>query len=56
MKIEIKSWLNGKALFTHEKEINSIKITVEAGIKTKADLRSADLGGADLGGANLWGC
>ena len=65
-KFEIASYLNGSVLFSLETE--SMKLCVEAAIKSganlrsadlssadlsRADLRSADLSGADLSGANL---
>ncbi len=51
MKFEIKSWINGGVLFSLETE--SLKLTLEAAVKSRADLGGADLGGANLGGANL---
>jgi len=58
MLIEIKNRWNGNVLFSLE--IGSIKLAVEAAIKSGADLRSADLRSAylrsaDLSGANLSG-
>jgi hypothetical protein len=55
MKIEIKSYFSGQILFAHDCDNNTIKITVEAGVKINADLRGADLWGADLRGAVLTG-
>jgi uncharacterized protein YjbI with pentapeptide repeats len=55
MKIEIKDRFNGKVLFAHDQENNSVKATLEAGIKAKADLSYADLNGANLNGAYLNG-
>ena len=58
-KIEIKTiW--GDIIFTHEKENNTVKDTLQEAVKSGADLRGAnlrgaDLRGADLGGANLGG-
>ena len=53
-KIEIKTiW--GDIIFTHEKENNTVKDTLQEAVKSGADLCGADLGGADLGGANLYG-
>ena len=53
-KIEIKTiW--GDIIFTHEKENNTVKDTLQEAVKSGADLRGADLYGADLGGANLYG-
>ena len=57
-KIEIKTiW--GDIIFTHEKENNTVKDTLQEAVKRGADLycadlRGADLRGADLGGANLY--
>ena len=51
-KIEIKTiW--GDIIFTHEKENNTVKDTLQEAVKSGANLRSADLGGANLYGANL---
>ena len=55
MKIEIKKWLTGEIIFAHDAEENSIKLTLEAGVKVKADFCKADLTGADLTGAYLTG-
>ena len=68
-KIEIKTiW--GDIIFTHEKENNTVKDTLQEAVKSgadlcgadlcgadlrSADLRSADLGSADLGSADLCG-
>ena len=53
-KIEIKTiW--GDIIFTHKKENNTVKETLQEAVNSGADLRSADLRGADLGGANLGG-
>ena len=58
-KIEIKTiW--GDIIFTHEKENNTVKDTLQEAVKSGADLgganlRSADLGGADLRSADLYG-
>ncbi len=51
MKFQIKSWFNGGVLF--EGEFGSMKLCVEAAVKTRADLTGADLTGADLTGAVL---
>ncbi len=48
---EIKSWLNGKVLFSVETE--SFKMAVELAIKANANLRYADLSSADLSYADL---
>ena len=68
MKIEIKSRFSLEVLFSHERENNSVAITLAAAINAKtnlyganlrdanlyaANLRGADLRGADLYGANL---
>ena len=50
--IEIKNF-EGKVLFTHTCENNSIKITLEVAVINRADLYGADLCGANLCGANL---
>ena len=55
MKIEIKSRFTADVLFSFECENNSIKLTLHAALKAKADLRGADLRGANLYGANLRG-
>ena len=53
-KIEIKTmW--GDIIFTHEKENNTVKDTLQEAVKSGADLRGADLRGADLRGADLYG-
>ena len=58
-KIEIKTiW--GDIIFTHEKENNTVKDTLQEAVNSGAylggaDLRGADLRGADLGGADLRG-
>ena len=53
MKFEITSRWSGAVLFSLETE--SMKLTVEAAIRTGAVLRGADLRGADLTGAVLTG-
>jgi hypothetical protein len=55
MKIEIKSWLTGGVLFTHDCDENTILITLKAALKIGANLSRANLSGADLSGANLSG-
>jgi len=60
MKIEIKCRYSANVLFAFECENNSIKLTLEAAIKSRADLYGANLSGAnlygaDLSGANLYG-
>ena len=53
MLYEIKSWITGEVLFALESA--SLKITVEAAVKAKTNLRDADLRDANLRGANLRG-
>ena len=63
MKFEIKSWRTAGVLFSLETE--SLKLCVEAAVKSEANLqeanlqeanlRGADLRGANLRGADLWG-
>ena len=53
-KIEIKT-IFGNVLFEYEAEDNNIKKTLEAAVKSGADIRGADLSGADLRGADLRG-
>ena len=52
-KFEIKSRWEGKILFSIETE--SLKLAVEAAVKSGADLSGADLSRADLSGADLSG-
>ena len=53
-KIEIKTiW--GDIIFTHEKENNTVKDTLQEAVKSGANLRCANLYGADLYGADLRG-
>jgi len=49
----IKHRFTGKILF--ELQCKSLKICIEAALKSGADLSGADLSGADLYGANLYG-
>ena len=51
MKFEIKSRYDGRVLFSLETE--SLRLCVEAAVKSGADLSGAYLGGADLGEADL---
>ena len=51
MKFSITSWVNGNVLFSLETK--SIKLALEAAVKSGADLSGADLYGADLSGADL---
>ena len=54
IKIEIKTiW--GDIIFTHEKENNTVKDTLQEAVRSGADLYGADLRGADLRGAGLYG-
>jgi hypothetical protein len=53
MNFEIKSRWNGSVLFSLETE--SLKLAVEAAVKSRANLSGANLSGADLSGANLSG-
>jgi len=53
-KLQIKNRM-GEVLFEHERENNTIKLTLEEAVKQKADLSGADLSGADLSGADLSG-
>lgn len=53
-KIEIKTiW--GNIIFTHEKENNTVKDTLQEAVKGGANLYGADLRGADLCNADLYG-
>jgi len=49
----IKHRFTGKILF--ELQCKSLKICIEAAVKSRADLSGADLSGADLSGADLSG-
>ena len=53
MKIEIKHRYDSSVLFALE--IGSVKLAVEAAVKSRANLGDADLGDANLRGANLGG-
>ena len=55
MLIELKSRWDGKVLFSHEAEENSVKLTLEMAVKAKVNLSGANLSGADLRGADLRG-
>jgi hypothetical protein len=55
MKIEIKHWLSGKILFSHDCENNTWRLTVEAAVNGKISLDGARLDGASLDGARLDG-
>ena len=52
MAIEIKSWRDGKVLYT-AKTAHDVRTAVEEAVREGADLRSANLGYADLRSANL---
>lgn len=54
MLIEIKSH-SGGLLFSHDCEGNTLRRTVEAAVRARADLSRADLSGADLSRADLIG-
>ena len=51
-KLSIKTW-SGTPLFEYEAEDNTLKRTLEAAVKSRADLSRADLSDANLSGANL---
>ena len=53
MKFKIKSRWNASVLFSLETD--SMKLCVEAAVKSRADLSGANLYGANLYGANLYG-
>jgi uncharacterized protein YjbI with pentapeptide repeats len=53
MKFEIKHRFNGSILFVIE--TNSLKLAVDAAVRSRADLSGANLSRADLSGANLSG-
>jgi uncharacterized protein YjbI with pentapeptide repeats len=53
MKFEIKHRFTGSVLFSLETD--SLKLCVEAAVKSGANLTGANLSGADLSGANLRG-
>ena len=53
MKFEIKSWWSGDVLFSLE--CGSMKLCIEAAVKSGADLSRADLSRANLSGADLSG-
>ena len=55
IKIEIKSRWAGKVLFEYEAVDNTIAKTMEAAVKSGANLSGADLSGADLRRADLSG-
>ena len=49
--MQIKHKITGEVLF--EKDVESMRLCVQAAIEVKANLRDADLRGADLRGADL---
>ena len=53
MKFEIKSRWTGSVLFSVETE--TLKLAVELGVQSGADLRGVNLRDADLGDADLYG-
>ena len=53
MKIEIKNRYNGLVIFSHDCENNTIEITVEAALVSRADLSYANFSGADFSGADF---
>ena len=53
MNIQIKSRLSAEVLFEHDCENNSIRLTLELAIKSRADLSGACLSSADLSSADL---
>ncbi len=53
MKLSILSRFNASLLFEYESEENSLKITLQAAVKSGANLYGANLDGADLRGADL---
>ena len=53
MKLSILSRFNASILFEYESEENSLKITLQAAVKSGANLRGADLYGANLDGEKL---
>lgn len=55
MRLSILSRFNASILFEYEAEENSLKITLQVAVKTRADLDGANLYGADLRGADLDG-
>ncbi len=55
MKIDIACRFYGSVLFSHECENNTMRITVEAAVKARANLDGAKLARANRAGANLAG-
>lgn len=52
-KIDIKDWVTGEVIFSHECEDNTIRKTVEEVVKQDIRLDYADLSNTDLSYANL---
>ena len=55
MNIQIKSRFSAEVLFEHDCENNSIRLTLELAIKSRANLSGANLSGANLSRADLSG-
>jgi hypothetical protein len=53
MKIELKSRFSEKVLFEYGAKNNTIRLTVNAAVAARANLRGANLRGANLKSANL---
>ena len=53
MNIQIKPYFNDTVLFEHNCENNSMRLTMELALKSRADLSRADLSRADLSRADL---
>ena len=53
MKIDITCRFSGSVLFSHECEKNTMRITVEAAVKARANLDGANLDGANLARAKI---
>ena len=50
MKIEIKHRYTDAVLFAYDAENNTMRLTVEAAVSAKAELRGSDLSGSNLSG------
>ena len=55
MKIEIKNKWTGEVIFAHDCDNNSVRVTVQAAIRAKVNLRGSDLRNSDLRGSDLSG-
>lgn len=55
MKIEIKSWITGEVLFSHEQEDNTTAITLAASVKAGIKLVGADLSNSDFSKVEIRG-